>query len=283
MAPLFLTFVVQESIISNMSKILLSGASVTAGLGLPQERHTPELFVNRLATESLGYKSTDINNICIVGLDNHGIFLDTAAEITKNKYTDVIVCWQTIPTINFNFGLETYTTSTSLVAPHKMDATDINLVHNQVISKKKIYEMRMFLLRYYNLHWGILDLVRYINILQTLAQTNNTRLHFINFALPWDTNHYFKQIDWTAPSELDPATQDILNAEFRDDEETRLIYNKIHQAYSNVGGINEALWLNLYDPLKRLQVDNIDSDDRHPGMQSQGAFFDYLSPILKSR
>lgn len=266
-----------------MTKILLSGASVTAGLGLPQERHTPELFVNRLATETLGYNKNDVNNICIVGLDNHGIFLDTAAEITKNKYTDVIICWQTIPTINFNFGLETYPTSTSLVAPHKMDATDINLVHDQVVSKKKIYEMRMFLLRHYNLHWGILDLVKYINILQTLAQANNTKMHFINFALPWDTNRYFQTINWTVPSELDACTQDILAAEFRDDSETLQLYNKIHQAYSDRGGINEALWLNLYDPLKRLQIDNIDSDDRHPGMQSQGAFFEYLSPLLQNK
>ena len=266
-----------------MRKILLSGASVTAGLGLPQERHTPELFVNRLATETLGYSKDNVNNICIVGLDNHNIFLDTAAEITKNTYADVIICWQTIPTINFNFGLETYPTSTSLVAPHKMDATDINLVHKQVISKKKIYEIRMFLLRHYNLHWGILDLVKYINILQTLALANNTRLHFINFALPWDTNHYFRPIDWQVPSELDATTQDILAAEFRDDDETRQLYNTIHQAYASPGGINAHLWLNLYDPLKRLQLDNIDQDDRHPGMQSQGVFFEYLHPLLQNR
>lgn len=265
------------------NKLLIAGASVTAGVGLFDGFANIELFVNRLAVETLGYKIDNVNNISVPGQDNHGIFQDVAGEIVKNNYADVLICWQAIPLINFNFGLETYQTVTPLVSPQRIGMEDVKLVGGELIPKKKIHDVRMFLLRHYNLHWGILDLVKYINVIRSLAQTTNTKLHFINYSLPWDTNEYFQKNNWNVPSDLDSFSQNILNSELRSDEETRLIYDAIHQAYSDAGGINEECWLNLYNPLRLLQIDTVSDVDKHPGMQSQGAFFDYLSPILKSR
>lgn len=262
-----------------MNRILISGASISSGAGLQDEKNNPELFVTRLATEILQHKIEDVDNISIVGVDNKHIFLETALKLSTTYYSDALICWQTIPRINLNFGLETYQTGASIIAGTRNNH-DINLVSNQTISKQKIKKIQQYFLRYYNLHWEILELIKYVNILKIIADTHNTRLHFINYSMPWDSNNYFCRINWTVPSDLDSFTQGILQTESRDDSEVLDLYSMIHDSYSQSGGINTDLWLNLHNPLRAMQVDNVSSTDFHPGLQSQEIFFDFLAPLL---
>ena len=100
--------------------------------------------------------------------------------------------------------------------------------------------------------------------------------------LPWD-NQYFNRQDWNVPSELDQFSQNILNADLRSDHESKLLYTMIHDEYSKHGGIQEKYWLNLYEPLRTIQIDKISEDDTHPGIQSQHIFFDFLKLRLINR
>jgi len=261
-----------------MTRILISGASVSAGYGLSEGVQNPELFVNRLAVEILDYNLDNVDNISIVGIDNKRIFLDTALSVCTGKYSDALICWQAIPRINLNFGLESYNTMTAIIAPGK-ECKDINLVAGQKITGDKISDLRRFLLKHYNAHWEILELIKYINILKSLGQLHNVQLHFINYNVLWQIENYFQEIEWQVPTDLDNFTRDILQSDFRDDSEVRQLYQMIHTQYRAAGGINSDLWLNLHAPLKAMQLDI--SIEGHPGILSQQVFFDYLSALLK--
>jgi len=261
-----------------MKRMLISGASVSAGHELPEGAQNPKLFVNRLAVEILGYPFDNIDNISIVGVDNKHIFLDTALSICTGNYSDVLICWQSIPRINLNFGLECYNTTAAIVSPEK-DCKDINLVAGQKIAGDKILDLRQFLLRYHNMHWEILELIKYINILKSIGQLHNIQLHFVNYNMTWPAGGYFQEIEWQEPTDLDKFTQDVLQSDFRDDNEVQQLYQMIHTQYREAGGINPELWLNLYAPLRAMKLDT--SDSSHPGLLSQQVFFDYLSVTLK--
>jgi hypothetical protein len=88
---------------------------------------------------------------------------------------------------------------------------------------------------------------------------------------PWPKN-YFTKKECTLPSELSEFERRILNVDTRDDEEIFKLYNKIHNDYQLYGGIHEEYWLNLYDSLRSLQIDDASSTDQHPGLLSQDVF-----------
>jgi hypothetical protein len=188
--------------------------------------------------------------------------------------------------MNFEFGLERYSTTASIVSSHRANH-DINLVAGQTIKVDEINRVNKFLTRYINDHWEILDLIKYINILWYIAQTTNTNLHFINYSQCWDTN-YFQPVDFAVPTGrfrgtgITQVTKNILQSEFRDDQEVSELYSLIHNQYKSAGGIKEDLWLNLYSPLKKLQVDT-GNDGNHPGLKSQALFFEYFEKILKHK
>lgn len=265
-----------------MTTVLISGASVSFGAGLPNQKENKNLFVNQLAHQLHGDNLEQIDNISVIGIDNKEIFLTTASNIINKKYEHVLVCWQGIPRINLNLGLETYQTTVSIVSP-ECSGHDINLVGGQRISGKKILEIRNYLLRFYNPHWEILELVQYINILVDLARSENIKLYFINYSMPWAHERYFDKIQFLVPSDLDGFTQSVLQYESRNDLETRQLYEMIHNQYQNLKGIQEQLWLNLYHPLIGMQIDCASTNDRHPGIASQQIFVDYLSPLLQKK
>lgn len=262
-----------------MTKILISGSSIAAGAGLPDGKTNSELFVNRLATQVLGYDQKSIDNISDIGADNKHIFLETAIAISKFNYSHVLVQWQSIPRINMHLGLETWPTRVPILST-QAQCHNIDLVGGQQVPGKKIIEISNFLLRYSNLHWEILDLIRYINLLVAQVKSTKTQLYFINYYMPWEHYRYFNCFDWNTPSELDLFTQFLLESDVRSDADSKKIYQMIHDQYQNAGGLQESYWLNLYNPLNNLKVDQASPQDKHPGIKSQQLFFDQLAPLL---
>lgn len=262
-----------------MTKALIAGASVPSGYGLDGGKLNPNLFVTRLATETLGYSFNNIDNISIISADNNRIFLDTALKISSGDYSDVLICWQSLNRMSFQIGLELYFTTACFLAN---DIPDINLRANELASGKKLTQISDYLKRYYNPHWPILAMIQYINILQELAKQHNTRIFYINFNQPWSKN-YFQYKNYKFPADLDDFTRRVLDVEFRDDDTISKLYTMIHNQYKTAGGIHESRWLNLYLPLFECQVDSIAPNDFHPGPQSQLKFFEILAPVLESK
>ena len=80
------------------------------------------------------------------------------------------------------------------------------------------------------------------------------------------------------PSELSSFEQELLEIGVRDDQEIFEIYNEIHAQYHKYGGIQSQHWLNLYQSLRCLQIDNSPTlGDSHPGVLSQEIFVNTLS------
>ena len=250
--------------------MLVCGCSFTTGAGLVNEKKDPKLWVNQLA-DKLGYNLT---NIAEVGRNNDWIFLETLLKLAKNQncYDLVVVAWSTLPRINVDLGLELWSTATKFDGGYEVRTTE------KTFTKKWQLSIQDKLFEGYNFHWDFLKLVKYVNILKT--QHNN--IYFINTYGPWP-NDYFVKKSIQLPSDLDDFTKQLLLVDNRDDEEIFDLYNLIHQQYSDAGGINEELWLNLYNNFKCNKLDRASETDGHPGYLSQDCYVEILLPSLKQK
>lgn len=254
-------------------KILVSGCSFTAGFDMPNEHYDeknwPMLLSNKLGTNN-------ITNVAKTGANNHWIFLETISAMLQDTFDLILVQWSAIPRYNFNVGLELYPVDTML-------NSDVNIVAGEVIKKEWLMEIKRRLLKIQNDHWDILDLVKYVNVLIELqARARQGKIFFINGLVPWSTDYFLKK-QINLPSDLDQFICNLLQVNMRDDDEIFQLYDMIHEHYLRYGGIQENYWLNLYQPMTKLQIDNIRPGDLHPGYQSQVLFADYFAEKIKNK
>lgn len=257
-----------------MKRILAVGCSMTKGHGLKKESQDPKLWVNRIF-KSIG----TVHNLSMIGGNNQWIFHETMSALLREKdaYDIVLVGWSAIPRYYFDIGLELYSVHTTL------SDVDINLNNHVTIAGSWLAKIGNNLKKIQNDHWDILNLVKYVNTLIMIHETSPERkIFFVNTLAPWCKN-YFDQKKWCLHSALDPYEQNLLQAETRDDDEIHALYQMIHNQYQAYGGIRESHWLNLYDSLRSMQIDDVSESDRHPGYASQDKYADYLGPILKRK
>jgi hypothetical protein len=253
--------------------LLAVGCSFTKGHGLPDEIHNNSLWVNRLAHAV----DAAVVNKSVTGVNNDWIFHETISEILKNEYDIIIVSWSAIPRYRFYVGLELYSTSTMLSLTSN---GEININNKETISAKWQKETGNRLRKIHNDHWDILNLVKYVNLLNEIQCTHRKgQIFFVNALGPWCKN-YFNFETIKLPSELDTYVQTLLNADTRDDSEILDLYSMIHQQYQSYGGILEHKWLNLYESLEIMKVDTVSDTDKHPGIKSQLKFSEKLTPVL---
>jgi hypothetical protein len=182
----------------------------------------------------------------------------------------VLVGWTEQSRLNFDIGLETYSTQTMF------RNTDVNINPGITVSGKQLLSMGNELRKLQNDHWTLLDLVKYVNILYDAQVTcRNKTLICVNSLLHIPVNYFVEQ-QFTVPSELSNFHQLMLASETRDDREVKELYSLTHQHYRRYGGIRHELWLNLYQSLKSMQVDPVSDTDPHPGYLSQDVFAKYL-------
>lgn len=217
--------------------------------------------------------------VLIVGCsfaNNHWIFLETVTQLIKNTYDIVLVAWTAVPRFNFHVGLELYNTETLLFD------MDVNVNNQQTVSGRWLKSLGDGLRKIQNDHWDYLELVKYVNVLKKIQHGSGGQIFFCNSLLPW-CDGYFDHKKIQVPSDLSVYEQNLLSVETRDDHEVLAIYNMIHEQYGQYGGIQESLWLNLYQSLENMKVDQISNVDYHPGYQSQQKYISYLGPILNRK
>lgn len=240
-------------------KALVVGCSMTRGHGLKQESQDPQLWVNQL------FVDYEITNLAQDGANNYRIFTNALSALRQHCYDLLVVGWSAIPRWCFHAGLELYTTHTVL----RDDGNTINLNSGETFSSRWLGETGDRLRRIQNDHWDFLDLVRFVNALDEIQrQSRGGKLAFVNTLGPW-CNEYFTKKTWSLPSELDEFEQQLYSVHNRDDEEIKQLYEMVHADYCREGGIQEPLWINLYQSLQSLQIDNVSAADLHPGYRSQ--------------
>ena len=211
-----------------------------------------------------------MTNVARTGSNNQWIFLETISAMLHDHYDLVLVQWSAIPRFNVKIGLELYSV-------YSMLNDDVNIVGRETIKKEWLMEIKNRLLRIHNDHWDILDLVKYINVLIELqVRSRQGKIFFINGLGPWSQD-YFEKTQISLPSDLDQFTYNLLQADIRDDDEIFKLYDMIHEHYSRYGGIQEQQWLNLYQSMSQLKIDNIEPNDNHPGLESQSLFADLFA------
>jgi hypothetical protein len=254
------------------TKVLIVGCSYAVGHGLDLERHDPKLWSNQL------FPDAEISHAGKSGANNNWIFLETISQLQKQYYDIVLVAWSAIPRYNFHVGLELYPVETMLTNTH-----NINLNSKVTISGKWLESIGNNLNKIHNDHWDLLNLVKYVNTLIELqVKSRRGKIVFVNSLGPW-SNNYFEYKNIQLPSDLDPYVQKLLEVDQRDDKDIFDLYSMTHTQYAEYGGIQETHWLNLYNSLKKQQVDSVSDTDLHPGYKSQQAYVTYLAPLLNKK
>lgn len=164
-------------------KIVFAGCSFTAGNGwvntTPEESYQIEdkdnenLWVNLCHQRIKKFKSMELINLGKGGASNTDIYTNIVRAISTNGNTiNTIICqWTSMPRYNWNAGFELWNTSANFSHPKdKQSRQDINLNNGQTWSKNYINDLTDRLLVMHHLHWEILKVVDYSNIISELSK-----------------------------------------------------------------------------------------------------------------
>jgi hypothetical protein len=242
-----------------MKKLLFSGCSLTQGVGLELEQMDPANYCNVFSR--LAFDHGQVDNIGLGGHSNLRIFLDTSRQLLSGEYNYAFVGWTSYPRHVFYPVVQPehnrhWLIPNSPVCQEPFE--DINL------SEKELLLLRDKFLLLQHAHYDILDIVRYVNILVHLAQSVGTKIYFINNLCHWDQDYFKRAVEPVKVSDLTPHTRELIDVASRRDTMIVALYNQMHDEYEEHGGIQEQLWLNLYDNISNKMVD-IGNDNSHPG------------------
>lgn len=254
-----------------MTNVLFTGCSFVRGAGLDQEKSDPNNFVNIFTRGVFG--NCALTNEGVNGHSNLRIFLDTCQQLILKKYDYTFVCWTSYPRHVFSVGLEEYETRRSF-APNGISITEHN--GNDIsFSSKFLNNLRDNLSLVEHPHSNIADIVRYVNILKSIADNQKTKIFFINNICHWDKD-FFTKVENPIPTNLTAYTNKLINSEHRNDDQIKTLYNMMHNDYLTNGSIKENLWLNLYSSFKRFHQVDVGTDNIHPGPRSHQNFGNFL-------
>lgn len=270
-------------------KIVFAGCSFTAGNGwkdLPAEnsrktecKDSPHLWVNICHGGITRLRDLELINIGQGGASNSEIFQNAVRSISSlGNDIDIMFCqWTSVPRYNFNVGFELWGTSESINTDIRKH--DINLNRGDHWPREYVKDLLDRLHVMHHLHWEIVKIVDYTNILSRLAKRIGFDIFFINGSCPWDKD-YFVRLENVKPEQYTMFTKkEILNIDSRDDQDIFKLYNLAHDHYQEAGGIDDSKWINLYDSFRKNKIDT-NYDLGHPGKQSNLRFFDVVRQKL---
>ena len=186
-------------------KVLFTGCSFTAGFGwsadsgiatLDTDKRNKNLWVNICCSNINELQRLELINDGVPGASNTEIFERTIQNIAINgKEIKIIFCqWTGGFRYNFDPGLERWYTRESLTTRNKKIKNDIKLSNGFTWSRKKVFDLLDNFLMLHHIHWEIVKIIRYTNILKNLVKLHcpNTKIYFINGLCPWDENYFIK-------------------------------------------------------------------------------------------
>lgn len=174
-------------------KALVVGCSLTSGYkmtdGLNDPCH-PRLWSNQLLSKLDDF---EIINRSKRGVNNHWIFMEAMSALTKDHYDLAVIQWTGLGRISLPVGLELHDTLSILT-----DGLDVNLVNGFIVPGKWLQDVGDRLKSFSNLHWDILNIVRYVNILIQIQQLKKSKICFVDSGLQWIPGYFEKKINYQA-------------------------------------------------------------------------------------
>jgi hypothetical protein len=273
-------------------KIVFTGCSAVAGKGFnPNDieadcKDNPILWVNLAHKNISQFLNLEIENLAVSGSSNSDVFVASVDAISKNnllpdqdKIKYMLVSMTRYPRHNCELGFETYPTRLNF-ATHKV--TDDVHLNNYTWPKKQLEDLVLKYRLAHHPQQGIVEVLRYCNILERLAKAQNIEIYFVNQRLPWDKD-YFVRLDRqnARPADYTEFTRNsILFVDNREDDEIYQLYDKMHDEYQAVGGINTSRWINLYRSWDTEKID-VNFDFRHAGIKSHQKYFQIVNEFFK--
>lgn len=269
-----------------MRKVIFSGCSFTAGDGWvdttrKSDKNSPYLWVNLCHSRIQKLKNLEIVNVGQSGASNAEIFQNTIRAIAEhNKDVDTIFCqWTSMPRYNYKIGLEMWNTDEDLF---NYNTHNIKLSNGDRWSREYIRDLTDRLLVLHHLHWEIVKVVDFSNIILNIAKSLEIKnVFFVNGMCPWDDN-YFNELHNVSPESYTSFTKkQILDIDSREDKDIHKLYSLIHQHYRDAGGIQESNWISLDQSFFKQAVDT-NYDHFHPGIQSNELYYKIIEQRLKA-
>jgi hypothetical protein len=234
-------------------KLLVSGCSFSSGWGFNSDTVSRN-WPNQLAT----MLDAQLFNVGVAGYDNPGIFLNFLEKLSQEDF-DVCLIQTT--------AIDRIVLSPNWNSPR---LCSIDNISNGLISDNqyKAWYKNFILLNQCAEHWS--RLIKIISIVQNLVNQGKY-IRFVNGLLNWDQQLF-----------LDPKNSEFLNKlidiEYISDQDIAklqdLVYNQVKQ-------IDLNLWINPFNSLHSLQIDNISSTDDHPGLLSHDKYATLIFNYLK--
>jgi hypothetical protein len=252
-----------------------TGCSYTKGIGLPGINCDKNLWVNILHSSLTNLAHTKLLNLGSGGSTNTEIFQRSVDALCSYNCKYLFVAWTSLYRYRFSLGTELYDVTQYWSLGHPL--IDVMINPNIKISAQFLTDLKNKFFTMHHDHCEIVKILTYTATLNRLAQKTNTQVFFINAMLPWDSG-YFDQVLGAnrLPSDTTLYTQNLLNAETRDDQEFFQIYDGIHQDYADSQGLENCDWLNLDSGFKEKFMLDVGNDGSHPGEQSHCAFAEHL-------
>jgi len=267
-------------------KLVFAGCSFTAGHGWDESDtrndcpESPYLWTNLCHTKIPSLAALTQVNIGISGGSNTEIFESVVNCVATNQIDTLFCQWTAMPRYTLKVGFELWPTDEPLQKSRSTYTHDIGLNNGTTYSRIYINDLLDRVRALHHLHWEIVKVVKYSNIISNLAKLLGIKnVFFINGLCPWD-DQYFTELHDVFPEDYTNFTKrEILNIKTRTDEDILKLYQIAHGHYAEAGGVDESKWINLYDPFGNHRID-FNFDGKHPGAQSNNLYFDTISNKL---
>ena len=277
-------------------KLLFAGCSYTAGNGWtdtdPDEsakievKDSPHLWVNLCHDRIDRLSQLDLINVGRGGASNTDIFQNTVRQmIAHGDNIDTVICqWTSGPRYNWNVGFELWNTSEGFTEKEMLTQRrnhDINLNRGDHWPRDYIDDLTSRMMTLHHLHWEVLKVVDYANMIYCLAQQLQIpNVFFVNGLCIWDDNYFTKLQNAKPESYTEFTKKEILNIDTRDDADILELYNLAHQHYEEAGGVAHLPWINLYGSFHHRRIDT-NFDNSHPGVESNLLYYNLIQARLQ--
>jgi hypothetical protein len=269
-------------------KLVFTGSGSSSGNGWDyvypgiDTSASPDLWTNLCHQNIHRLQNLDMVNVSKKNATNIDIFQQTIKVIADyGEQIDVIFCqWALLFKYEWNVGFELWPTTESVVPTFAVNH-DVNLNNNKTWTREYIKNQIVKFLELHHVHWEIVKIIQYSNIILKLANRYKIPVFFINESFPWDKD-YFVELSNVKPNEYTEFTKkEILNVDNRDDEDIFELYKLAHQHYREAGGVDQKNWINLYDSFFTNQVDKISVDNPLGGVKSNKIYYKIIEQRLK--
>jgi hypothetical protein len=245
-------------------KILVCGCSFSSGWGFDNGIDDTNIWPNILAKDL----NAEITNLSVTGCDNTEIFLNSLTAIQNQAFDQIFVQWTSLDRIIVTPTAEHYTMITK--DNPRPDISDADY--------QQFY--KIFLeLNGMQAHWN--RFYKMVNILQSYKN-----VYFINGLLTWNQKLFDKN------TTLEDCAKDNFLSSLLQIESKWIpnlgqsewipepIWNNIK---TQVQTLNLKKWINPFDSMQSMRVDQISGNDLHPGIQSHQIFANCIAEYFSDK